>query len=127
MDKKKEETPAMEEFLQLKHSEIATYRARLLKEQGNVCAICKLECAKFVLDHQHKRRRSDPNGVNGDGCVRGVLCDGCNRIEVSVFGFDFVLFACIVTSLTSARDLFCRAKSGTTPIDSASTTCSLNS
>lgn len=71
----------MDNLIQLKHSDVAKYRAQLLKEQGNTCAICKLECRKFVLDHQHKRRRSDPNGVGGAGCVRGVLCDGCNRIE----------------------------------------------
>lgn len=68
---------------QLQYSDIAFYRNKFLKEQGNVCDICKLECKKYALDHQHKRRRSDPNGVNGNGCIRGVLCDGCNRIEGS--------------------------------------------
>lgn len=72
-------------LVQLKHSDIAHHRARLLREQGGVCAICKLACKKYVLDHQHKKRKSDPNGKNGDGLVRGVLCDGCNRIEGKVW------------------------------------------
>ncbi len=90
----KDQVSMEQELIQLKHSEIATYRARLLKEQGNVCAICRLECAKYTLDHQHKRRRSDPNGVDGNGCVRGVLCDGCNRIEASIL--CYVVFGYIV-------------------------------
>lgn len=75
----------MENLIQLKIADIRKYRAKLLKEQGNVCAICKLVCKKYVLDHQHKRRKSDPNGPNGDGLVRGTLCDGCNRIEGKVW------------------------------------------
>ena len=73
------------QLIQLKYSDIPTYRKKLLEEQGNMCAICKLECRKYVLDHQHKRRRSDPNGVNGAGLVRGVLCDGCNRTEGKIW------------------------------------------
>ena len=90
MSQEEEPNICMEELIQLKHSEIAVYRARLLKEQGNVCAICRLECAKYTLDHKHKRRRSDPNGVDGAGCVRGVLCDGCNRIEASILCCDLL-------------------------------------
>lgn len=74
----------MDELVQLKTSDIPEYRAQVLEEQGGVCAICKLECPKYVLDHRHKRRKSDPNGVDGAGCIRGVLCDGCNRIEASM-------------------------------------------
>ena len=75
----------METLIQLKVGDVGKYRAKLLKEQGNVCAICKLACKKYVLDHQHKRRKLDANGPNGDGLVRGTLCDGCNRIEGKVW------------------------------------------
>ena len=71
------------QFIQLKQSDISVYRARLLIQQNHQCAICRMKLTKGVLDHQHKRRKSDPNGVDGAGLVRGVLCDGCNRIEVS--------------------------------------------
>lgn len=73
------------DLVQLSVADVAVYRARLLRDQGGKCAICKLVCAKPVLDHQHKRRQADPNGPNGDGLVRGVLCDGCNRIEGKVW------------------------------------------
>lgn len=75
----------MDRLIQLKAGDIRKYRAKLLKEQGNVCAICKLACKKYVLDHQHKRRKSDPNGLNGGGQIRGTLCDGCNRLEGKVW------------------------------------------
>lgn len=40
----------------------------LCKEQGGVCAICKLEpCSKLVVDHDHRT-----------GCLRGLLCNRCN-------------------------------------------------
>jgi hypothetical protein len=86
------ESSPVPELVQLSVGDISLHRARILKEQGGVCAICKLVCKKFVLDHQHKRKKTNPNGPNGDGLVRGVLCDGCNRIEASIFLFLFVLF-----------------------------------
>ena len=86
------------QFIQLKQSDIPVYRARLLIQQNHQCAICHMKLTNGVLDHQHKRRKSDPNGVDGAGLVRGVLCDGCNRIEVSWGGVDLydgcMLFVC---------------------------------
>lgn len=111
----------MEELIQLKYTDIPIYRKKLLEEQGNVCAICKLECVKYTLDHQHKRRRDDPNGVNGNGCVRGVLCDGCNRIEASLFCCDVLIVFELIFCLFA-----CREKSGTIRIDSANITCCPN-
>jgi len=43
---------------------------KMLKEQGEVCAICKEECRikkMLSVDHDHKT-----------GKVRGLLCNGCN-------------------------------------------------
>lgn len=91
---------APEELKQLTAGDVAFYRARLLKEQGGICALCKLQCKKYVLDHKHKKRLSDTNGVNGDGCIRGVLCDGCNRIEASICSsFDSLVFIFIYVFL----------------------------
>lgn len=49
---------------------INTY-LEMLKDQGDVCKICKQECkTKYSLsvDHDHK-----------SGKVRGLLCNRCNR------------------------------------------------
>lgn len=55
----------------LKYSEVAEVRLRLLGQQGNRCAICKLPCSESeaVLDHDHKT-----------GLVRAVLHRGCNSM-----------------------------------------------
>lgn len=42
------------------------YIEKLLKDQDNKCAICKLE-TKLVIDHCH-----------ANGNVRGMLCTNCN-------------------------------------------------
>lgn len=77
-------------YLQLNHQDIAKVRNRLWKEQDYKCAICQLQipAKQTALDHKHRKRRSDPIGLNGGGLVRGVLCRGCNIIEyVLVFVF----------------------------------------
>jgi hypothetical protein len=55
----------------LKYSEVVEVRLRLLKQQGDRCALCKLPCAEpeAVLDHDHKT-----------GLVRAVLHRGCNSM-----------------------------------------------
>lgn len=61
-------------FKNLKSSEIKELRNKILKEQGFVCPLCGktiTENDKITLDHQHKIRKTDENGV--DGLVRGVL------------------------------------------------------
>ena len=57
---------------QLKHSEIAAYRAYLLRKQKGRCLICKKKTDRPCLDHHHKRK------VKGTGQIRGVLCSNCN-------------------------------------------------
>lgn len=49
----------------------AALRAKLLEEQGGVCALCKepIMVGEAVLDHDHKT-----------GQVRGVLHRGCNAM-----------------------------------------------
>ena len=71
----------------LKHSEIKETKRRILESQGFRCAICgkPLELDQSVLDHQHKFRKSDPNGENGNGLIRGVLCNACNPSEGKIF------------------------------------------
>lgn len=63
---------SLEPPIQLKSSELLELRELLLKEQNNICPICKNEVKSPVVDHQHKKR------VKGSGLVRGVLCRMCN-------------------------------------------------
>ena len=69
---------------ELKNSDIPEIRSEILKDQGYKCAICGKEISendRITLDHQHKNKKSDENGINGDGLVRGVLCADCNSCE----------------------------------------------
>ena len=45
----------------------------------------ELTLENSVLDHQHKQRKSDKNGVNGDGLVRGVICQEDNLSEGKIW------------------------------------------
>lgn len=64
--------------------------ARILAAQGNGCAICaKPETAfpsgrvrRLDIDHDHA---CCPGSASCGSCVRGLLCNGCNR---GLFGFD---------------------------------------
>lgn len=72
----------------LKNSDIKTVRSQILEEQEFRCPLCGkniTENDKITLDHQHKIRKTDPNGVDGDGQVRGVLCLECNCLEGKIF------------------------------------------
>jgi hypothetical protein len=71
----------------LKQSEIKTVKADILEKQGFRCAICgkPLELSEAVLDHQHKFKKADANGENGNGLIRGVLCNFCNPAEGKCF------------------------------------------
>ena len=72
---------------QLTYTEIKPIKEQILHRQGNKCAICgkTITLEEAVLDHQHKNKRSDINGVNGDGLIRGVLCRDCNCMEGKVW------------------------------------------
>lgn len=68
----------------LKTSEIPKIRKQILEEQNFTCPLCGKhieESDRITLDHQHKNKKSDPNGVNGNGQIRGVLCADCNVCE----------------------------------------------
>lgn len=71
----------------LKTKDIKTIKQMLLEKQGYRCAICgkELTLENSVLDHQHKQRKSDKNGVNGDGLVRGVICQEDNLSEGKIW------------------------------------------
>ena len=72
------------ELKELKSSEISEIRKIILEEQNFKCAICGKDITledRITLDHQHKNKKSDENGPNGDGLVRGVLCADCNSCE----------------------------------------------
>lgn len=69
-------------IIQLENKEKKEYREHFAFEQGLVCPICKKkrELSEFVIDHQHKTK-TEKNGVNGAGMVRGVICFMCNSTE----------------------------------------------
>ena len=71
----------------MKSKDVKSLKQILLEKQGYRCAICgkKLTLENSVLDHQHKNRKSDPNGINGDGLIRGVLCSNCNLTEGKIW------------------------------------------
>ena len=72
----------------LKNSEIPKLRKQILEEQNFTCPLCGKhieESDRITLDHQHKIRKTDPNGVNGNGQIRGVLCADCNLLEGKIF------------------------------------------
>ena len=53
------------------------FREELLKSQGNFCAICKQEFTTTPeIDHDHT---CCPQKEMCRKCVRGLLCDVCNR------------------------------------------------
>jgi hypothetical protein len=57
---------------QLKSSDVARVREKLLNKQKGKCAICGKPPTRPCLDHHHKKR------IHGSGLVRGVLCSACN-------------------------------------------------
>jgi len=66
----------MENLKNLKTKDIPLIRKQILEEQGYKCPLCGKtisENDRITLDHQHKYRKSDENGVDGNGLVRGVL------------------------------------------------------
>ena len=75
-------------MLNLKSSDIPKIRSEILKEQNYTCPLCGkhiTEQDRITLDHQHKQRKSDNNGENGNGQVRGVLCADCNVSEGKIW------------------------------------------
>lgn len=78
----------MSELRNLKTKDIPDLRKQILIEQNYRCPLCGnaiTEDDRITLDHQHKYRKSDENGIDGNGLVRGVLCADCNVIEGKLF------------------------------------------
>ena len=72
---------------QLTQKDIKEVRNEILKTQNFRCLLCgrTITEQEAVLDHQHKNRKTDTNGVNGNGLIRGVLCSACNLLEGKVW------------------------------------------
>lgn len=77
----------LENLKELKSKDIKSLKQILLEKQGYRCAICGKEITleNSVLDHQHKNKKADLNGVNGDGLIRGVLCQEDNLSEGKIW------------------------------------------
>lgn len=56
--------------------------AEMLKEQGNVCALCENKMQRPVVDHCHVT-----------GKVRGILCHSCNIKLPSIEDMGWVMLA----------------------------------
>lgn len=77
----------LENLKELKSKDVKSLKQILLEKQHNRCAICgkELTLEDSVLDHQHKNKKADKNGVNGDGLVRGAICSNCNLSEGKIW------------------------------------------
>lgn len=78
----------MQHITNLKRSDIPRIRTQILIEQEYRCPLCGnkiTENDRITLDHQHKYRKTDINGENGNGMVRGVLCADCNACEGKIY------------------------------------------
>jgi hypothetical protein len=64
----------VQDEIQLKANQVKFVRDGLLEKQSGVCPICARSVKLPVLDHFHTKRH------NGDGKIRGVLCNTCNRM-----------------------------------------------
>ncbi len=58
---------------QLTASNVKFVRDALIQKQNGICPICKNDMVMPTLDHSHTSRH------NGDGKVRGAICNSCNR------------------------------------------------
>lgn len=56
----------------------------LIESQGAACAICRCTDKPLVIDHDHK---CCPGHKSCGNCVRGLLCDTCNK-KLSWFNDD---------------------------------------
>lgn len=78
----------MKPLKELKATDVKTIRNEILKEQNYICPLCHkriTESDRITLDHQHKNKKSDINGFNNNGLVRGVLCSDCNCSEGKIW------------------------------------------
>ena len=64
----------IDEELELKANQVKFVRDGLLEKQDYICPLCNKIIDTPTLDHFHSKRH------NGDGLVRGVLCNTCNRM-----------------------------------------------
>lgn len=80
-DFKKVNSVDLKSLTQLKSSSIKNAREEIMSLQSGICSLCRKPIERPVLDHKHKFKKTDPNGPNGQGLVRGVLCSDCNATE----------------------------------------------
>ena len=64
----------IDDEIQLKANQVKFVRDALIEKQQGICPICGKDIKLPTLDHFHSKRH------NGDGKVRGVLCNTCNRM-----------------------------------------------
>lgn len=64
----------------------------LLSSQGHVCAICRASSDKMTVDHDHACCAGE---ISCGECIRGLLCDSCNRaiglMNENVFALEMAI------------------------------------
>jgi len=70
------------QIVQMTAKDLIKYRESESERMHNICPICgnKRDANEWTVDHQHKTK-SETNGINGAGMVRGVICFKCNSTE----------------------------------------------
>lgn len=79
-----------------RHGLSDTLYAELLELQNGACAICKIEFDVLHIDHDHAHC-SGPFGCAE--CIRGLLCDRCNR-GIGYFADDTTRLQSAIAYLT---------------------------
>ena len=85
---KQETQDIQQNLIQLKAKDVTKIRNNILREQNGCCALCIRginATTGISLDHQHKNKKTDCNGIDGAGLVRGVLCRDCNVWEGKIW------------------------------------------
>ena len=73
----------VDNLIYINTSGIKDLRQSILQSQNYICPITKetLNVDNSVLDHKHKMYKDQQLGINGIGCVRGVLHRQVNVLE----------------------------------------------
>lgn len=72
----------------------------LLEKQGNTCAICQATYNNYAIDHDHACCSGE---ITCGKCVRGVLCQKCNR-GIGQFNDSIEILQNAITYLLANKD-----------------------
>lgn len=111
----------VQDLKQLKGSEVKELREKILENQGFKCAICGKTLSEndtgISLDHQHRLNKNQEIGIDGSGCIRGVLCRDCNVYEGKIWnnGTRYKQFKTVKERIEFLKQLIQYYEAGTYP------------